>query len=264
MLLNTTRNFLVSEREDIENARVIVLGVPFDTTETTLPGQRLAPLEIRKALLSMDVNERIADTLYDAGDVVVVHGSVEKTMEKLEDVLQEIWSKNNNAKLLVLGGEHTITYGMVKFLASKLDNLQLVFMDAHGDAYDEYMGLKLSHATVLKRIAELNNVKIAVMGVREEMNGLEELKLVELEELDAEMPTYISLDVDVLDPSIMPGVADPVPAGLKVEDIVSVIKRFKNLAGMDVVELNPLVESHVSSRTVAWIIREFLKQSLTE
>ena len=258
MLLNTSRNFLVSENENIEEAKVIVLGVPFDSTEITLPGQRLAPLEIRKALLSLELNE-LLDEVYDAGDVVVVHGSVKKTMERLEDVLNDIWKRNNRAVLLVLGGEHTVTYGVVKFLATKFNELQLVFMDAHGDAYDEYMGLKLCHATVLKRIDELGNVKIATVGIREELEELSNLKnLVSIDDLNREKPTYVSIDVDVLDPSLMPGVSDPVPIGLKVENVINYIKRFDFLVGVDVVELNPILENNISPRTAAWIMREIM------
>lgn len=259
MLFNTERYFRISEGTSIENAKMILLGVPFDSTELVMPGQRFAPDEIRKALLTMDIGH-VVEHVYDAGNVNVVHGDIGKTMERVEDALAEISGKNQDARYLILGGEHTISYASARFFAKKYKTLQLVFFDAHGDAYDEYNGLKLMHATVLRRMSELKNVFISTVGIRAEAEGISSLKTFAIEELDKNTATYVSIDLDVLDPSIMGSVADPVPSGLKLEQVVETLKGFRNIVGVDVVELNPLLDNNMlGAKMAAWLCAKIME-----
>ncbi len=263
MLLNTTRFVRMSENEDIGNAKIIVLGVPFDGTETSFPGQRFAPDEIRKSLLTLEIG-KFSDHVYDAGNVNIVHGDVFKSMERIGSALEEVWSKNKNARYVILGGEHTITYACVRFFVEKYGKLQLIWMDAHGDCYEEYNGLKMMHATVLRRISEIKDVEIATAGIRAEYECLSHIKTYKLEELDRDMLTYVSIDMDVFDPSLVKSIADPVPNGIDFREAIEIIKKFRNVVGVDIVEMNPLIENHTGPRMAAWLSLKIMEMMLNE
>ncbi len=263
MLLHTTRFVRISENENIKDADVIILGVPFDSTEIFLPGQRLAPDEIRTALLTLDIGN-LAERIYDAGNVNVAHGNVEETVQRVEDVLSDIRARNQNAGFMILGGEHTISYAAVKFFSEKYDRLQVLFMDAHADCYDEYNGIKLMHATVLRRISEIENVILTTVGIRAESENISDIEIMGLEELDTSAPTYVSIDMDVLDPSLMKSVSDPVPSGLKLDDVLNVVKGFGDVVAVDIVELNPLINDYSSIKLAAWLCRSILELMLNE
>jgi len=257
--LYTLRNFIISEKKSIESDDILILGIPFDSTETTLPGQRIAPFSIRMNALSIELSDEIS--IYDAGDVCVVHGSFQKTAERIKSVLADLKPK----KAIFLGGEHTITLPLLEYFKTEVD--VLFWFDAHPDYYDKYNENKFCHATVLKRIREVFNGEIFLLGVRCEKECVDEgVKIIEsVEDVENEIKNkriYVSLDLDVLDPSIMPSVSDPVPCGLGYQELMKNLKIIFEKGSVkycDIVELNPMLGMRISDKTAAHIFVELLK-----
>jgi len=219
-----------------KEADSFLLGVPFDSGCISIPGQRLAPQAIRYYLESF---ERWEGNIYDIGDLVVPP-EFSVLRERLRETVSRI-----PGKFVCLGGDHSITLPIIEALKPKL----VVSFDAHCDSRDDYLGGKLNAATVMKRVSEI--CEVIILGVRQKFGG----KCVMIDELESFSPkdkkkAYLSVDVDVLDPSIMPGTGTPVPPGLPLQQLLSLIDEFSPV-GADVVEVNPLIEKNVSCSTAA-------------
>lgn len=229
-----------------ENADAVVLGIPFDGTQTGKTGSRLGPTSIRIASFDLelyDLETRVdlaGRPIYDAGDIDCVPGSPERTMERIADTAARLpcvplW--------VILGGEHSITAPIVAARAPDL----VVSFDAHPDLRNGYMGVKESHAGVMRRIHE-HGIEVEVLGVRE--CSLEEhdyaaehgIPLVAPEEISSYLPpkgkrTYLSIDLDVLENM---NVGNPVPGGLTFRELCATIRTIMSetdVIGVDIVEL---------------------------
>jgi len=221
----------------LNEAEIVLVGVPFDSTCTEIPGTRFGPNRIREEFQVHvgNFDEQLGDLedvkLYDAGNIDVVHGNVELTHKLVYSTVKEIIEENPTAKLLILGGEHSITKPIVKALSEK-KKFGYVCYDAHTDLWDDYNGFKYSHACVNRRISEiLGNVEIR--GCKAESKEiaayLKRLK-------PAKEPVYLSIDVDVFSDKV----SCPVPYSYDFEKMWSEIAKRKVVAA-DVVEYNPLV-----------------------
>ena len=265
MHLYTEETNLIKESAGTRaNTPVTILGVPFDSTETTLSGQRKAPDSIRNAFLNIETGD-VFDKLTDAGNLMVVHGSASKTLSRLEQTIDDLFSGNKEVIPVLLGGEHTVTLGAVKSMIKRHGEFDILCFDAHYDLKNNWQTEKLNHSTVMRRIYELNK-NIGFIGVREysceekdffKKNGigrnLDKIKR-------SGKPLYVSVDVDVFDTSVMPGVSDSVPGGIRVKEFFDVMKLFKKrkIIGMDIVEFNPLVEEYSTARNIAYALRELV------
>ena len=219
----------------MKEADIVLLGVPFDSTVTEIPGTRFAPNRIREDFqVHVDgFDPQLGDLedvkLYDAGNVEVLHGNVDKTNERIYGAVKSIREENPEAVLITLGGEHSITYPIVKALYKK--DFSYLCYDAHMDMFDEYNGLKNSHACVNKRVHELvGNVQIeGYKATREDQEAVKELKKVK-------DPVYLSIDVDVFSDKV------GCPSS-SLYDFEKIWKEIKNrdIVAADVVEYNPLV-----------------------
>ena len=246
---------LAAKLEDLKSAKAALLGVPFDSTETQIPGQRFGPKEIRVQIRDSNLKD-----VYDAGDVDVVFGNAKATLKRTEYTVREILLQNPKAVPLLLGGEHTISYAAVKVLAERHKNLQVVSLDAHYDLYPEYIGERWSHATVMRRVFELG-VDLKIIGVREKNADARKFALrkkigMAIESVNPALPTYLSLDLDFFDPKLAPGVGDPEPDGFSFDDFKKILFRLKNIAGADIVEFNPAVEKKKTGYLAAECLRE--------
>lgn len=171
---------------------------------------------------------------------------------------------------ILLGGEHLISVPVVKELVRHHRNLAVIQLDAHADFRQEYLGDPLSHATVMRRIADIVGGKnIFQLGIRsgtkEEMQAARELgSLVEMEETlrrAAGHPVYLTVDLDILDPAIAPGVGVPEPGGLTFDECLSLISQLSSLrvVGFDVVELSPPYDpTQQSAMAAAKLVRELI------
>ncbi len=261
-----------SSKPSFEEANYVVLGVPYDKSSTYRPGSRFAPSYIRKASLNMETYSLVADLdledvkIFDIGDLNVVD-NCESMLRKLELVIFEI----NKAKKIpiIIGGEHTITAGTLQAFKG---NFGIIIFDAHLDLREEFMGTKLSHTTFVRRlIDQFGPEKIFFIGTRavckEEIeyarkNGLFYITTHEvkknpsnkiLEKIKSRISNfesiYISLDMDVLDPSYAPAVGNPEGFGLSMENLMEVMTGLCNesLIGFDLVEVSPHYDQGTTS-----------------
>ena len=273
---NNTLNFIGFE-SDYDKADIIFFGVPFDGTVSFRPGTRFAPLAIRVASDGIEtyspyMEEDLLDIkVCDIGDVELPFGNTKKSLEIIENQVENIIL--DNKKLLMVGGEHLITYPVIKALTKKYDDLHIIHFDAHADLRDDYLGEKLSHATVLRRSHEcLKDGKIWQFGIRsgtkEEFQWAKEnvhMTKFDLDNIDIAIeeiknkPVYITIDLDVLDPSVFSGTGTPEPGGVTFKELINAITKLKglNVVGSDIVELSPHYDaSDVSTVVACKIVRE--------
>jgi agmatinase len=228
-------NLIWENLYSLKEAEIVLLGVPFDSTVTEIPGTRFAPNRIREDFqVHVDgFDPQLGDLeevkLHDAGNVEVLHGNIDKTNEHIYEAVLSIKEENPDAILITLGGEHSITYPIVKALYEK--DFSYLCYDAHTDLYDEYNGLKNSHACVNRRIYDLlGNVQInGYNPTRDDQEAVKKLKKVK-------DPVYLSIDVDVFSDKV----GCPASSLYDFEKMWGEIKK-RDIVAADVVEYNPLV-----------------------
>ncbi|MEM2911297.1 MAG: agmatinase [Candidatus Bathyarchaeia archaeon] len=273
-------------QKSFEEADYVVLGVPFDVTSTYRTGARFGPNAIREASLNIETYSFRSGIdfedlrVHDLGDLHVSADTVQ-TLERLARVIREVLDDGKTS--VVIGGEHTITLGVLKGLGSEASKTAVVSFDAHLDLRDEFMGLKLSHTTFMRRInEEAKPAKIVEVGTRAVCK--EELKYArnaeiefftalqvrkigskkiteQLKERLAEYERlYLSVDMDVLDPAYAPAVQNPEPEGLETSTLLDILLGIidKRLVGFDVVEVTPNYDQGVSVIQAAKVIFEIL------
>ncbi|HHX24041.1 MAG TPA: agmatinase [Thermoanaerobacterales bacterium] len=267
-------------KDNYSSAKVVIMGVPMDNTVSFRPGTRFGPRRIREVSHELEDYSIYADDslenkmFFDAGDLDIPFGNVEKSLSIIGNTTKELLDDGKTP--IFLGGEHLITYPIVKQFIKKYPDLVVVHFDAHADLRDSYLGEKLSHATVMRRISEhIKRKHIYHFGIRSgikeeflyakdysHMNPLEVKRpfLDVIENLN-DFPLYITLDIDVIDPAFAPGTGTPEPGGCDSKEILEVVSYFKslNIVGFDLVEVSPANDS--SERTsllAAKIIREVL------
>ncbi|MCL2236062.1 MAG: agmatinase [Defluviitaleaceae bacterium] len=259
-----------------EEAQIVIFGAPYDATTSNRPGARFAPAAMRGESYGLETYSPYLDRdleedakVYDAGDLEL-YGGAETALKAIEETTAEILADGKIP--LMLGGEHLVTLGAVRAMAKKHPNLHILHFDAHTDLRDEYLGEKLSHATVIRRCHDiLGDGRIFQYGIRsgtkEEFywakdhiaNGSQPKMVAELAELNA--PFYFTLDLDVLDPSIFSGTGTPEAGGITFEELRHNLAFLSNLniVGCDIVELAPNYDpSGVSTATACKILREIL------
>ena len=259
---NKRENFLgLPERHSNEkDSRFVVLPIPYEQTTTYVKGTQHGPQAIIEASQQVELYdeelEREAYTMgiYTAEDVDP-NTSPEEALDEIYRSVSEILEKDKTP--IALGGEHTITVGVVKAFAKKYQDLSVLQLDAHADLRDEYLGSKWNHACTARRLLEY--APIVPAGIRslskEEADFIKEreLALFYAQEMRIKPPwekvisqlgknVYVSIDLDVFDPGIMPSVGTPEPGGLGWYDVLELLHRItreRNIVGFDVVELCP-------------------------
>ncbi len=263
--------------EEYENSDIVLVGVPFDGTVSYRPGTRFAPMAVRTESYGLETYSPYMDMdledykLSDIGDIEFPFGNKDATLEVIKTVTREIVT--DGKKPLVVGGEHLISFPVVESLYKKYPDLHIIHFDAHTDLREDYMGETLSHATVLKRIWDvLGDGKIYQFGIRsgtkEEFEWAKEHLYLEkfsadtlsskVEELKGK-PIYLTVDLDVLDPSVFAGTGTPEPGGITMREMLASLVSMKglNFVGADVVELSPHYDaSGVSTAVACKVIRE--------
>ncbi len=240
------------------NYDLAVIGVPFDEKSSYLRGAAKGPAAIREASTEAMINpctelgvDLALDTvLKDLGDISI-KGGFFRLASRLEEKITEII--NAKAVPFVLGGDHSISYPVVKAFAKKIKPLDILHFDAHPDMYDEYNGDLYSHACPFARILEEGLARhIVQVGIRAAnpaqrkkaekfgVKWIEMKDLLEKTSLEFSNPLYISFDVDALDPAFAPGVSHCEPGGLSTRQVINMIHNLNaEIVGMDVVEVNP-------------------------
>ncbi len=231
---------------------IIVQGILWDEKSSFARGPALAPPLIRKALNSGSMNlfsekgiKIEGDKIKDLGDFVITdYSDIEKITEE---------NLKQGSKLLSLGGDHSITYPLIKALSNQYEKIDILHIDAHADLYDDYEGDKYSHACPFARIIETGQVdRLVQIGVRTlnphqrdqaekfnvEVYAPNDYNFFSIESFTK--PLYISLDMDAFDPAFAPGVSHLESGGLTPREVISIIQNLKaNVIGADIVEFNP-------------------------
>jgi len=275
------KNLILESNCSFKDAEFAILGVPFDSTSSYRPGSRFGPLAIRKELLELSKPESFfKKRIFDLGNVNVVHGNLRETNRRVEETLQQALRENPRVVPIILGGEHSVSYSSIKILHERYKDLQVAHFDAHADLMDDYLGEKWSHATVMRRAKELSipgsklgdadsikkaydmGIDIVQFGVRVVDESEKKLQKTLKKALDPGRKTYISIDMDVLEPGLYPGVETPEPGGLTFQELLGLLKPIKNVVGFDIVETNPLFDKgDVTSVTAAKIMLELVLNS---
>lgn len=263
-------------------AGLTLLGVPFDANSSYLRGPAKAPAKIREALFSDSSNlwtEAGVDlgapsVLRDAGDLRLPE-EAEPAFAAIERAVRDQLARD--ARLLFLGGDHSITFPLVRAIAAKFSPLTILHFDAHPDLYDEFEGNRYSHACPFTRIMEqglaARLVQVGIRTMNRRQREQAERFGVEVHELKNGAPladialrggVYVSFDLDVLDPAFAPGVSHWEPGGFSVREAISLIQAIPApLVAADVVEYNP--DRDVSGRTAivaAKIVKELASKLL--
>jgi agmatinase len=247
---------------------VSLLGVPFDASSTYLRGPAMAPPRIREALYSESgslwteggIDLGAAGTLQDAGDLKLPP-EAEPAFVGIERAVREILALGN--PLICLGGDHSVSYPILRGFRDLFADLTVLHLDAHPDLYHDYGG-RLSHACPFARIMEERLARRLVqVGIRASNRhlseqarkfGVEMITISNLEKvgsLKLEGPLYISFDVDVLDPAFAPGVSHYEPGGMSVREVLQIIQRLQvPVVGADIVEFNPVRDHQSQTATV--------------
>ena len=236
---------------------LVLLGLPTDRHSSYLRGPARAPAQIRAALFS-DAYTRAAENglelgvdfeINDRGDVPL--NEADGDDEQIELAIRE--AVQRGACPIALGGDHAVSYPVLRGLAAETGPLQVLHFDAHPDLYDSYEGNRRSHASPFARIMEDGlATRLVQVGIRTLNRHLREqvkrfgVEVIEMRDFDPASvpvlagPLYISIDLDGLDPAVAPGVSHHEPGGLSVRDVLRVLHAQRApLAGADIVELNP-------------------------
>lgn len=263
-----------------DEANIVLFGVPFDGTTSFRPGTRFAMQAIRSDSYGLETYSPYLDkdledeAIFDGGDLDLPFGNTEKVLKIIYDYSRGVL--NDGKKFLMVGGEHLVSLSAIKAVYEKYPDLHLVHIDAHTDLRENYLGEKWSHASVIRKChAFLGNGRIFQFGIRsglkEEFEWAKEHTYLEKFSLDtfaekmeelANVPVYITIDLDVLDPGFFPGTGTPEPGGISYRDLLTAIghmQKLNRIIAADIVELSPPYDPSGASTAVACkTVREML------
>jgi agmatinase len=287
-LFTSQSNVFSGIQTAFDKSKYVVLGVPFDVTSTYRTGARFGPAAIRQASLNIETfsfrtGQDIEDIpLHDIGDLHI-STDPKKTVDMLKVVVEDIVAAG---KIPVsIGGEHTITLGIMKGFGAKVKKTAIVSFDAHLDLRKEFLGLKLSHTTFMQLISEeLKPAKIIEVGTRsvcqDELKyakkaGIEFFSTQQIkkegtaqiiqklkEKLAPYENIYLSVDMDIVDPAFAPAVQNPEADGITTGDLLDMVCSLcdKRVIGFDVLEIAPVYDQGISAIAAAKVIFEMLCQ----
>ncbi|MBR2367643.1 MAG: agmatinase [Alistipes sp.] len=262
-----------------ESAAIAILPVPYDGTSTWIKGADRGP----EALLDASYNLEFYDIetqseVYKQGiatlDPVVENSSPEAMSEEVERRVERILDDGKFPVLI--GGEHSVSIGAFRAMARRYPNISILQLDAHSDMRDEYEGSPCNHACVMARAKELtpNITQVGIRSTaREELHNIDPERtfyahrIAEdsgwIERVSAQLgeEVYITIDLDVLDPSVLPSTGTPEPGGLSYREVISLLRRIieqHRVVGLDVVELCPNPSAKASDFLAAKLIYQFL------
>ena len=275
--ISTTSSF-IGFGQEYDTSPVVLVGIPFDGTTSFRPGTRFAPAVVRPDSYGLETYSPYLDldmedyNLCDLGDIELPFGNTTKALKTIYKTFDQIIK--DGKRPLTIGGEHLVSLPIIEAFSKIYPDLCIIHFDAHTDLREDYMGEPLSHASVIRRAWDiLGDNHIFQFGIRsgtkvefdwaKSHTYLQPFNLDSLEEIIIQLqnrPVYITIDLDVLDPSIFPGTGTPEPGGIDFNTLIFAIKQFTKLnhiVGADVVELSPHYDiSGVSTATCCKVIRE--------
>lgn len=264
----------------VEDAQIIVFGAGFDGTATFRPGSRFGPQAMRSEFYGLETYSPVLErdltdiAICDGGDLELPFGDTSLALDMIERTTADIVRMGK--KPFMAGGEHLVTLPAFKAVYEKYPDLCLLHLDAHTDLREEYLGDRLSHSSVVRRIWDIvGDGRIWQMGIRsglkeefswaaEGHTSLYKFDLSSSQEVVKALsgkPVYLTIDLDVLDPSVMPGTGTPEPGGVTFNDLHKALCIFTdlNIVAADVVELAPRLDvSGMSTAVACKVMREVL------
>ena len=267
------RNWM-GQNPDYDSSDIIMLGLPFDGTVSYRPGSRFAPEQIRLASWGLEeyspnFDKHLEDVkFHDAGDLELPLGNTYKSLDVIEQNVEDIYK--DGKRVFGIGGEHLVTLPEIKAVSKFYKDLAIVHFDAHTDLREEYLGEEMSHSAVIRHASKIvgpENIKqIGIRsGMKEEFEFMKQNNTLihEFHELDVlkNKKIFVTVDLDVLDPSVMPGTGTPESGGMQFNELIDWFKYLKkfDIIGADVVELAPDYDaSGVSTAVATKVIRELL------
>lgn len=273
----------ICSQPDFEKAEAVLYGMPMDWTVSFRPGSRFGPGRIREVSLGLEeyspyIDRHLEEVSYfDAGDIPLPFGNPQESIDMIEDYIETLLAKGKFP--LGMGGEHLVTWPIIKAFHKKYQDLVVIHIDAHADLREQYEGQPLSHSTPVRKICNLigaeNVYSFGIRsGMREEFqfaeeSGMHMAKFDVAEPLKKVLPelagrnVYVTIDIDVLDPAHAPGTGTAEAGGITSKELLEAITMISNadvtVVGADLVEVAPVYDhSEQTAIAAAKFIREML------
>lgn len=266
-----------------DDAKVVLFGAPYDSTTSFRPGTRFGPAAMRAESFGIETYSMLQDrdlaedaSVFDSGDLELPFGAPDAALDMIESRASEILDAGKIPFLL--GGEHLVTLGSVRAVAKRYPNLHIVHFDAHADLREDYLGVKLSHACVLRRCHDiLGDGRIFQFGIRsgtrDERQFMKDGHVTTelfsdstlpevIKKIGPNAPVYLTVDLDVIDPSEFPGTGTQEAGGFKFLQLLGDLRQIcenLNVVALDNVELSPALDPTGRSTALACkLLREEL------
>ena len=267
------RNWM-AQNPDYETSDIVMLGLPFDGTVSYRSGSRFAPEQIRLASWGLEeyspvFDKELADVnFHDVGDLEFPLGNTYASLDMIRENVEQIYKEGK--RVFGIGGEHLVTLPEIQAISKFYNDFAIIHFDAHTDLREEYLGEEMSHSAVIRHCSKIvgaDNIKqIGIRsGMKEEWVFMKKHNTLchKFSDIDCikSKPVFVTVDLDCLDTSIMPGTGTPEAGGMTFKELNEWFKYLKdfNIIGADVVELAPDYDSSGASTAVATkVIRELL------
>jgi len=276
-------NVFIGSHPVFEESEAVLYGMPMDWTVSYRPGSRFGPTRIREVSIGLEeyspyLDRELEEVKYfDAGDIPLPFGNPQRSLNMIEEYIDQLLAADKFP--LGMGGEHLVSWPVMKAMYKKYPDLVIIHMDAHTDLREEYEGEPLSHSTPIRKVAELigpeNVYSFGIRsGMKEEFqwakeNGMHISKFEVLEPLKEILPTlagrpvYVTIDIDVLDPAHAPGTGTVDAGGITSKELLASIhaiaKSDLRIVGGDLVEVAPIYDpSEQTANTASKLIREMI------
>jgi agmatinase len=276
-------NVFIKSHPSFEESEAVIYGMPMDWTVSYRPGSRFGPARIREVSIGLEeyspyLDRELEEVKYfDAGDIPLPFGNAQRSLDMIEEFVDKILAADKFP--LGLGGEHLVSWPVIKAMYKKYPDLAIIHMDAHTDLREQYEGEPLSHSTPIRKAAELiGPTNIYSFGIRSGMkeefewakeNGMYIAKFEVLEPLKevlpklAGRPVYVTIDIDVLDPAHAPGTGTVDAGGITSKELLAAIheiaKSDVKVVGADLVEVAPVYDhSEQTANTASKLVREMI------
>ncbi|GEL09072.1 agmatinase [Salisediminibacterium halotolerans] len=276
------RKFIMADKS-YDDAAVVLFGMPMDWTASFRPGSRFGPNRIREASIgleeySLDLDRHLEDVpVHDRGDMLLPFGNAARSIEMIGAWADQLFADGKWP--IGLGGEHLVSWPLIRSAAAHFNDLAVIHIDAHADLREEYEGEVLSHSTPIRKTCErIGPENVYSFGIRSGMQEefayakrsgmtmhvhdvLEPLQSV-LPEL-AGRPVYVTIDIDVLDPAFAPGTGTPEAGGISSRELLASIREIArskvNVIGCDLVETLPAYDqAEITAVSASKCVREML------
>lgn len=281
MMLHRNIETFIGCDASFEDADIVLFGAPFDSTTSFRPGARFGPSAIRHESFGIETYSPYQDAdlmdfrIFDSGDLELAFGSPEMALLSIEERSETILTAGKLP--LLIGGEHLVTLGSFRAVSRHFPEVHVIHLDAHADLREDYLGVQLSHACVLRRCYDLTgDGRIHQYAIRsgdreefifaKEHTDMHALSLDGLKETvddltKRRLPVYFTIDLDCLDPAAFPGTGTPEAGGICFTDLLAAIREVSRcrIVGADICELAPTLDtSGISTAMACKVLRELI------